>query len=602
MQISRLVIRNFRIFEELDIQINDELCCLIGENNTGKTALFRAIQICFDVSFPSVFRSLIREDIYAGVDISHPSQVLIGIQLTNFEGKVNEEALVSTWKTAANQARIFYRFRPKPSVREALGTGERDPGTLTLEDYAWEIRGGGDPEIDLTHIDWNDEDIGETVRFSDLQSFLIVHLAALRDVEADLRSMRYSPLARLIEACEISQQEQNALIQILDTANEQIESSETISEVAEAIDESFKSVAGPAFEMDVTLGLSSATFQSIIRNLRMLLSDLSLQSFEPARNGLGMNNILYISILIEYLKKRQERAGSSGQLVLIEEPEAHLHPQLQASLLVALRSIGVQVILTTHSTQLTSQAPLSTLVSLTRGTNASIAAGNLSDNATLSTEEVADLERYLDATKSNLLFARKVMFVEGPAELFLIPAIIRAVHGTNLEREGISVVAIYGVHFDVYAKLFRRGVLEKKCAIVADADLAPSDAGEEFDIAEDAPQLNTLRGDFVEVFVGATTFERELVSVDTLPMLIETCRSLRAPRVTARLEEGLMQLNEGTHTADEVSTLLEQLGTTVLNSAKRFGKARFAQVASRHADLCTGIPRYIQDALDWLNE
>ncbi|MEQ9448806.1 MAG: AAA family ATPase, partial [Rhodospirillaceae bacterium] len=377
--------------------------------------------------------------------------------------------------------------------------------------------------------------------------------------------------------------------------------SATIAEIAQAIDTSFKEVSGPAFAMDVTLGLSSATFQSIIRNLKMLLSDLSLQSFEPARNGLGMNNILYVAILIEYLQRRQARAASSGQLVLVEEPEAHLHPQLQAALLIALRSIGVQVILTTHSTQLTSQAPFPTLVSLTRRADASIASGNLSDNAELSPEEIADLERYLDATKSNLLFARKVMLVEGPTELFLIPAMIEAVHQINLEREGISVVAIYGVHFGVYAKLFRAGALEKKCAIVADADLVPSDAGEEFDVAEDAPDLNALRGEFVEVFAGATTFERELVSAHTLPMLIETTRSLGAPKITARLENGLQQLNNGGLTPDQQAALLVDLGTSVLNTAKRYGKARFAQVASRHAGLCTGVPQYIQEALDWLN-
>lgn len=600
MQISRIVIRNFRLFRELDIKVNDDLCCIIGENNTGKTALFRAIQICLDVALPSVFRSLIREDIHAALDISHPSQVLIGIELTDFAGKVNEEALVSTWKTGADRARIFYRFRPKPSVRESLGNGEREAGTLSLEDYAWEIKGGGNPATDLTGIEWNDDDIGESVRFSDLQSFLVVHLPALRDVEADLRSMRHSPLARLIEACEIGQDEQNALIDILNTANQQIAASATIAEIATAIDTSFKEVSGPAFAMDVALGLSSATFQSIIRNLKMLLSDLSLQSFEPARNGLGMNNILYVAILIEYLQRRQARAASSGQLVLVEEPEAHLHPQLQAALLVALRSIGVQVILTTHSTQLTSQAPFPTLVALTRRADASIASGNLSDNADLGPEEVADLERYLDATKSNLLFARKVMLVEGPAELFLIPAMIEAVHGINLEREGISVIAIYGVHFDVYAKLFRAGALEKKCAIVADADLTPSDAGEDFDVAEGAPDLHALRGDFVEVFAGATTFERELVSAHTLPMLIETTRSLGAPQITARLEDGHARLMFGNLEPAERTALLIELGMAVLNTAKRFGKARFAQVASRHADRCTEVPPYIQAAMDWL--
>ena len=600
MQISRIIVRNFRSFEQLDIKVNDDLCCIIGENNTGKTGLFRAIQICLDVGLPSAFRSLIREDIHAAVDISHPSQVLIGIELTDFAGKVNEEALVSTWKTGADHARIFYRFRPKPSVRESLANGERKAGTLMLEDYAWEIKGGGNPAIDLTQIEWNDDDIGESVRFADLQSFLVMHLPALRDVEADLRTPRNSPLVRLIEATEIGQDEQSALIDILNTANQQIEASATIADIASAIDGSFKSVSGPAFEMDVTLGLSAATFQSIIRNLKMLLSDLSLQSFEPPRNGLGMNNILYIAILIEYLRRRQARAATSGQLVLIEEPEAHLHPQLQIALLVALRSIGVQIILTTHSTQLTSQAPFPTLVSLTRRSDASIASGNLSDNAALSPEEVADLERYLDATKSNLLFARKVMLVEGPAELFLIPAMVEAVHGINLEREGISVVSIYGVHFDVYAKLFRTGALEKKCAIVADADLAPSDAVD-FDVAQHAPNLNALRGEFVEIFAGATTFERELVSAGTLPMLIETARSLGAPQITARLERGHAKLLFETLTPEARNALLVELGAAVLSTAKRFGKARFAQVAARHSARCTGIPQYVQNALDWLN-
>ncbi len=601
MRISRIVVKNFRLFQELDVNINDELSCVIGENNTGKTTLFRAIQICLDVSLPSVFRSLIREDIHASIDISQPSQVLIGIELHDFAGKVNEEALVSTWKTDSDNARIFYRFRPKPSVREALENGGREAGTLTLEDYSWEIKGGGNPAIDLTNIEWKDDDIGENVRFSDLQSYLVVHLPALRDVEADLRSMRTSPLVKLIEACDIDQAEQDALINILDTANQQIEETATIRDIAAAIDSSFKSVSGAAFSMDVKLGLSSATLQSIIKNLKLLLSDLSLQSFEPSRNGLGMNNILYIAILMEYLKRRQARGSSSGQLVLIEEPEAHLHPQLQSSLLTALRDIGVQVILTTHSTQFTSQAPFSTLVSLTRRADSTIASGNLSNNAALNDDEIADLERYLDATKSNLLFARKVMLVEGPTELFLIPAMIEAVHGINLEREGISVVAIYGVHFDVYSKLFRAGALEKKCAIVADADLTPSDAGEGFDIANDAPDLNGLRGEFVEVFAGATTFERELVSAHTLPMLIETTRSLGAPQITTQLITGLQSLTAGGLDQSQQEGLLIDLGTSVLNTAKRFGKARFAQVAARNAHLCTGIPNYIQNALNWLN-
>ncbi|MDR3473515.1 MAG: AAA family ATPase [Devosia sp.] len=600
MQISRLVVRNYRVLDHVDIALGAELACIIGENNAGKSALLRAIQICLDISLPSSYRSLIREDIHAAVDISHPSQVLVGIEFSGFKDKVNEEALVSTWKTAADRARIFYRFRPKPSVRERLNAGEIAVGELTLEDYAWDLRGGGDPAIDLSAMQWNDEDVGEPVRFSDLQSYLVVALAALRDVEADLRNVRASPLIRLIEAFEVPPAEQQALIDLLNYANAQIEKAKTIADIAEAIDASFKNVSGPAFEMDLGLGLAAATFQSIMRNLKVLLSDEALANFEPSRNGLGMNNILYIAILIQYLQKRASREATAGQLLLIEEPEAHLHPQLQISLLIALRSFGIQVILTTHSPQITSQAPFETFVSLTRRGDGSVAAGTLAKAGGFSAGEIADLERYLDATKSNLLFARKVMLVEGPAEVFLIPPIVEAVMGIRLERSGVSVIAIYGVHFDVYAKLFQKGGLEKRCAIVADADLSPSDADDSFDVDEDAPDLAALKGPFVEVFAGATTFERELVSAGTLPMFIAAAKDLGATATVKRLEEGLAALSDVLGDPDEEPKILAEMGDMVLTAAKRFGKARFAQVAARHVDLCSEMPDYIAKAVDWL--
>ena len=96
MRISRIVVKNYRGLKSIDLSIYNDLSCIIGENNTGKTALLRAVQICLDVSFPSMFRSLIREDIHSSVDISHPSQVLIGVELNGFEGVVNQEALVAT--------------------------------------------------------------------------------------------------------------------------------------------------------------------------------------------------------------------------------------------------------------------------------------------------------------------------------------------------------------------------------------------------------------------------------------------------------------------------------------------------------------------------
>jgi putative ATP-dependent endonuclease of OLD family len=119
MRLSRIVIKNLRSFEHLDVAIPDGTTCIIGENNTGKSSLLHAIRLCIDAGLPSTYRSLIPTDIHSAVDISNPSQVLIGLEITDFTGKTNEMALAGSWQCKPGLARLMYRFRPKLSVREA---------------------------------------------------------------------------------------------------------------------------------------------------------------------------------------------------------------------------------------------------------------------------------------------------------------------------------------------------------------------------------------------------------------------------------------------------------------------------------------------------
>ena len=173
MYISRVVIRNFRSFEHLDVSIGARTTCVIGENNTGKSNFLHAIRLCIDAGLSSTYRSLIPNDIHSTVDISYPTQVLVSLEITDFAGKTNEEALVGAWQFKPGHARLIYRFRPKLGVREDLEIGEIQPGDLKRDDYHWEITGGGDPAVDPAAIGW-DEGVGSSIRFSDLQSFLVV--------------------------------------------------------------------------------------------------------------------------------------------------------------------------------------------------------------------------------------------------------------------------------------------------------------------------------------------------------------------------------------------------------------------------------------------
>jgi putative ATP-dependent endonuclease of OLD family len=309
---------------------------------------------------------------------------------------------------------------------------------------------------------------------------------------------------------------------------------------------------------------------------------LVVDAFEIEQNGLGFNNLIYMAVVLSELTKNPD---SCYRGLIVEEPEAHLHPQLQAVLLQYLQSIQsvdgekpVQLFVTSHSPNFASIANLDSLVCLV-DTGMEVETF-LPRSIDFDKGKREKLERYLDVTRAELFFARRVIFVEGAAELMMVDALAKRM-GCNLRQHGVSLISVEGLNFDSFLPLFGDNALKIPVAVLTDADpVAPKadpaiaaaepataaaapvaapiaactvaeDTDEEED--EDAEQvypapgdtiivsantakMKTLEDGHVKVFHGLKTFEYDLaLEADNRTAMIKALKELR-PRIAKSLE------------------------------------------------------------------
>jgi putative ATP-dependent endonuclease of OLD family len=225
--------------------------------------------------------------------------------------------------------------------------------------------------------------------------------------------------------------------------------------------------------------LTGSELIDILRQLDLIL--------EKNKSGLGTLNLLFIAAELLLF----EEAKQGLKLTLIEELEAHLHPQYQLRLIDFINSNEKygQFILTTHSTTLASKIKLESLIVCNKDNVFPMG----SDFTSLHPADYKFLERFLDATKANLFFARGVIIVEGDAENLLIPTIAEII-GRPLHKYGVSIVNVGSTAYKRYANIFVRKekpLFDVKVAIISDLDVPSREY--KSDVATDETALSVLR-------------------------------------------------------------------------------------------------------------
>lgn len=443
LYLAELRITNFRKFGKgangepgLVLFLNNGLNVLIGENDSGKTCVIDAIRFILLTQSREYLR-LEKDDFHNGAQ-----ELRIECIFRDFANNQAKDFL--EW-LGIDENKQFY-------LRVFLNARKDEKGKVFVDD----VRAGVDDEGQILYSKARD-------------LLRAIYLKPLRDAVHELVARRNSRLSQILYSHpEFENEEEHELVKIFHEANNKVKDyfkgeTEYDSVVLNLINTYLSQFSDIQDPLKSEITIAQANLKSILEKI-----DLVLDCTKP---GLGALNLLYIAAEL-LLLQTDKKIGLN--LALIEEIEAHLHPQAQLRLIEYLQEVCskskgcLQILLTTHSVTLASSIKLDNLIIFTEGKAFPLSKGN----TYLHEGDYQFLERFLDSTKANLFFAKGVLIVEGDAENLLLPAFAEII-GKKLSRHGVSIVNVGSTAFLRYARIFMRkkeSKMSMPVAVITDCD------------------------------------------------------------------------------------------------------------------------------------
>ncbi|MDU2064069.1 MAG: AAA family ATPase [Sporomusaceae bacterium] len=517
MYISNICIENYRNFDSMSIDFHDGINLVIGQNNAGKSNLLRALAIIFDSSFK---RQLSINDFYNNIPLEelkkHSPKISIAVLLSQSENEDlmgDELVTVSNWLILLEEpykARVQYEFFLPESEEEKYKVQIANADT---KEEAWKIISDNFIRLYVNKTWVGNPDNQVIIDGESLNKFDFQFLDAIRDVERDMFSGKNTLLKNVIDffidydiKSDKKLTEEQQFEQIKNRKKDFESTSQSLIEKLQARLKrgnkeilSYADDIGASFD-DAKPDLEGKITESELYSvLQLIVKQKTGMNIPISNNGLGYNNLIFMSLLLAKMQVDAdgEYLGSNAKvfpMLAIEEPEAHLHPTMQFQFIKFLKNNIIdkkvkQAFITSHSTHITASTQLDDIICLYKvdGKTSVSYPGKVFNTCNLDGSVIDNLDskkyvqRFFDATKSNMLFAEKIIFVEGIAEQLLIPVFAEYL-GKSLEENHVSIINIGGRYFEHFLYLFNSNkdqTIKRKIACITDIDPARKAIGKE---------------------------------------------------------------------------------------------------------------------------
>lgn len=438
--VSMVRISGFRGISNLEITL-PKVAVLIGQNNSGKTSIIKAIQLALgDYS-----RHLTDEDFYIDKNDVVSTKIIIDILIVPSNGEGEQVNLFSDewveefgeWVQADIEGNDFVAIRTcceKDAIKGGFKT-TRNPLSR------WGI-----------FENWTDESVVIKNKITKrIDAIPFVPIEAQRDIHQELRE-KTSYIGRILSDISFETDDKDELERLIsDLNNSAVKKSSVLSDLKAHLNSLSQSFDGQG-KTEIT------PFPKKIRDFSKRFSvhfgEVDANTFSMEYHGMGTRSwasMLTVKAFIEVLEKKHDKEEECFfPIIAAEEPEAHLHPNAQRTLFKQLSEISGQTIISTHSPYLASESSLKDLRSIRNTRNGSQVR---SIDYLLTPKDLKKLQRDIMRFRGELLFSRALVLSEGVTEEQIAPIFFEKYFGKTCYSTGINFMSVAGKNYPPFIKL-----------------------------------------------------------------------------------------------------------------------------------------------------